>query len=269
MEGGGAEGTLGRMTTRLKGGHTVEDSRLGRVPPADWAHVQKYPLRALPTAERPVAVPVGIGVNWYRAFYADRLIQRSAYGRVEWWVKEGDLGSLEGGHAITLEPFNGTHRDIDSWWTWHNQVSEGICVSEMAARVMALFNRKRYQPRPIYDVAQTIDYWPGEDYDGTSVDAGFTVLRTMGAVAAKRGELHRIHRGEVDRPFVEADGVVANRWALTDTEIFAALGNPDAEHAVWLNSWGRSGYPHRVKVPRSVIERLRQEDGEMSIPTDK
>lgn len=252
---------------RLKGGNTAKDPKLGRVPPEDWRHVEKYPVAALSAQERPRGVPVGIGVNWYRNCYADRLVQKSVGGRTQWWMREDDLGALYGGHAVVLEAFDGP-KDIPGWYAWHDQVSEGICVSEMAVRMMAHLNRKRYQPRPVYDHAQTIDYWPGENYSGTSVDAGLATLRDLGAVPAKRGERHYIGRGEVTRPFQRSEGIAANRWARDDAEVFAALGSPDGEYAVLLNSWGRDGYPHRVRVPRSVIARWLAEDGEFGIVTD-
>lgn len=257
--------------TRVRGGATVADPRLGRVSSPTREHEEAYPLRALSTALRPTHVPVGIGVNWYRNFYADRLIQRKGRnGRMEWWVREGDLGALLGGHAIALEPFpaTGSLRDIVSWWYWHNQVSEGICVSEMTARLMAMYNRRRYQPRPVYDLAQLNDEWAGEAYEGTSVNAGLWVAKNHGMVPAKAREKHFILKGEVTRPFLPEHGIEAFRWALTDDEVFETLGNVNAEYATWLNSWG-TGYPHRVKVPRSVLVRLRAEDGEFGIVTDR
>lgn len=262
------------MSVTLKGGHTVEDSRLGRVPPVEWKHVDKYPMRAADIRALAMPLPICIGVNWYRNFYEDRLIERKNGTRTEWWVPEGDLGALLGGHALVLEPFTGKHRDAathkdgNDWWGWHDQVSEGICVSEACARLMAMLNRRRYQPRPIYDHAQTIDYWPGESYEGTSVDAGLATLRHLGAVPAKRGEQHFIGRGQVARPFQAAHGIVENRWATDESDVFRVLGDDSRQYAVWLNSWGRS-YPHRVYVPRSVIERLRAEDGEFGIVVDR
>lgn len=256
---------------RVRGNEAVADPRLGRVEPKDFTHLEKYPMTMAAFGALAEPQPVGIGVNWYRAFYADQLIQRKNGRHTEWWVKEGDLGPLMGGHALALEPFSGPYRDTasGSWWYWHNQISEGICVSEMCARLAALYNRKRFQPRPLYDIAQTLDEWAGEDYSGTSVNAGLAVMRGYGMIPAKQGEQHHVTKGQVTRPFNLEYGIVENRWAMSDDEVFATLGDSNAEAAVWLNSWGQRDYPHRVHVPRSVISRLRAENGEFGIVTDR
>lgn len=236
---------------------------LGRLVPTDFEHVDKYPLRALPQTEQPKKAPVVIGVNWYEAF--DRP-QRDSRGR--WWIAaDGNLGSVRGGHAVCLVPFG-----IDepwAWWAWFNQVDEGICVSEAVSRCMALLNRKRYQPRPLYDVAQDIDeysFTPPEA--GTSVRAGLDVARTMGLVPAKRGEAHLVGKGEVTRPFVPGEGISANRWATSTDEVLTVLGADGRDYVPVANSWGR-GYPRRVLMPATVLERLRREDGELGLVTDR
>jgi hypothetical protein len=261
------------VTTHLRGGTVVEDPRLGRVRPRNWEHVDKFPLLAANIEAMADPQPVAAGINWYRAFYAGQLIERRTRGgHKEYWVRDDvDLGPLEGGHAITLEPFHGPNRDTStqSWYQWYNQIEEGICVGEMCARVMSLLNNRKYQPRPIYDIAQSIDEWEGEQYDGTSVNAGLRVLRDYGSVKAKRGEQHFVHRGEVTHPFSQDDGIIENRWALDDTDVCRTLGNADTEFVVWLNSWGAKSYPWRVKVPRNVLIRLMREDAEMGIVTDR
>ena len=246
---------------RLRGGHTTEDPRLGRLPPTDWEHVSKYPLRALPVGEQPVTVPVVIGVNWYSAF------DSPTRDGTRWWIgRDGNLGHVRGGHAVCLEPAG--RRDLASWYAWHDQVSEGICVSEAWVRCMAILNRKRYQPRPLYDQAQVLDEWPGEAYEGTSVRAGADVARELGMIPARRGEAHHVNRGAVARSFVAAEGIQANRWATSVDEVLAALGTPERDYVVLLNSWGLD-YPHRTRVPADVLARLLAEDGELAIPTDR
>lgn len=237
---------------------------LGRLEPPDWAHVDKYPVRALASEARPTGVPVVMGVNWYDAFDVPRRHGRGG----SWWVGRSTLGSIRGGHAVVLVPPALT--EPYGWWTWYDQVSEGICVAEAVSRCQALLNRERYQPRPLYDVAQGIDEWPGAspDYEGTSVRAGLDVARTLGLVRTIRGERHHVRKGQVTREPDPASGISANRWALTVDEVLEALGTPDADYVEMANSWGR-GYPRRVRVPAEVLARLLGEHGEFGIVTDR
>lgn len=237
---------------------------LGRLEPTDFTHVDKYPLRGLPAAERPARTPVVIGVNWYSAF--DTPTQDS---RGRWWVaRDGNLGRIRGGHAVVLPPA-GVDEPL-SWWDWHDQVSEGICVSEAVVRCMALLNRRRYQPRPLYDWAQDNDEWPGAepDYDGTSVRAGLDCARTVGLVPARRSEPHYIRKGQVSRPPSPEHGIAANRWATDMDEVLTALGREDDDAIPFANSWGRE-YPRRVWMPVEVHARLLAEAGEYGLITDR
>jgi hypothetical protein len=36
-----------------------------------------------------------------------------------------------------------------------------------------------------------------------------------------------------------------------------------------MNSWGRAGYPHLVRMPATVLDRLRREEGEIGLVTDR
>jgi hypothetical protein len=47
---------------------------LGRRVPGDFQHVEKYPLKALRTADQPTAVPVAIGINWYCVAAGQRVL---------------------------------------------------------------------------------------------------------------------------------------------------------------------------------------------------
>lgn len=237
---------------------------LGRNVPTDFTHVDKYPLRALRAEERPKKAPVVIGVNWYEAF--DNPTQDS---RGRWWIgRDGNLGRIRGGHAVCLPPVGVP--EPYSWWAWFDQISEGICVSEAVARCQALLNRKRYQPRPLYDWAQANDEWEGASpaYEGTSIRAGLDCARLVGLVPAKRGEAHHVHKGTVTRPFVASEGIAANRWATSVDEVLEALGAEGRDYVDLANSWGRR-YPRRVLMPATVLERLRQEDGELGLVTDR
>lgn len=235
---------------------------LGRRPPTDFHHVEKYPLRALPAAEQPRNTAVVMGVNWYRNFDSPAKDSRD-----RWWIGLGDFGRLRGGHATVLKPRGVV--DPVAWWLWYNQIDEGICVSEAVSRCQSLLNRKRYQPRPLYDWAQNNDEFTSTPPEaGTSVRAGLDCARALGLVPAKRGEPHRVKQGEVDRPFLPEHGISANRWATTVEEIFAALGYEGASAIPMLNSWGKN-YPHVVLIPDEAVGRLLQEDGEFGIVTDR
>lgn len=86
-----------------------------------------------------------------------------------------------------------------------NQGSEGACVGfawahELAARPVVVPNVDNTAALKVYHEAQTLDEWPGEDYDGTSVLAG-----------AKA---------------VQADGYMPEyRWAFSLDDLILAIGN--------------------------------------------
>jgi hypothetical protein len=138
------------------------------------------------------------------------------------------------------------------------------------SRAMSILNRRRYEVsesevgRWLYWEAQRTDEWEGgsypyatPEYEGTSVRAGLEVIRQHGIVPA---------RTKVPRP---VDGIEAYRWAQTCDEVLAALGTPQRDYVELLNSWGRHGYPHRVRMSCEVLERLIREDGEVAIITDR
>jgi hypothetical protein len=220
---------------------------LGRKVPTDWRHLGAYPLlAALPTTPTPVV----IGVNWYRAFDSP---QRS--GNIWRIPNTHNLGSIRGGHAICLEPKGGN----DVWWPWYNQ-NLGSCTGQSAARCMSIFNRRRYDPCFIWREARLHDEWSDNDDlsqdGGSSVRAAFWVLANEGAVRARETQLRR------------EDGIAVYRWALSAEQVLQALGTPERDYVVLLNSWGRA-WPHRVRLPAEVLDRLLAEDGEAGLPTDR
>jgi hypothetical protein len=241
---------------------------LGRRVPLDWKHVEKYPLRQLATADQPVNVPVTIGVNWYTEFDKPA---RDVNGR--WWVaKNGKLTGIRGGHCVCLKP--GKRPDIESWWNFYDQGSEGACVGFGSSRMMSLLNRKRFDARWLWDRAKQVDPWsdtnPGDD-EGTSVSAGMDVLRKSGHVPWRSAYAGRNHVQRAQEKPALTEGIARNRWATTVDEILKMLDTPlcDSLQAVpFLNSWGRS-YPHITWMPLSVLGRLLSEYGEATMVTDR
>lgn len=239
----------------------MSDLGLGRCIPPDWEHLSKYPLTAEHVEALPAPAPVVIGINWYTDFDSPEQDKDGHY----WIGRSSDLGSIRGGHCVTLQ--SGPAKDPTSWWTWYNQVSEGICVGEGGSRCMSLLNRRRYQPRWLYDACKKIDPWPGQE--GTAVRYAFDVLRNQGHVRAKPGERQGLTEGQYDgRTPNPGDGIAANRWARSVDDVQRALGTPGREYAVIINSWGRD-YPHYVRIPVDTLDRLRREDGEIGIVTDR
>jgi hypothetical protein len=233
----------------------VTAGELGRRPPTDWEHVEKYPLQALPMRDRPQFVPSPVGVNWYAEF------DRPTLGRDSRWrvAANGKLTRIRGGHCVVFVPPR--TRDHYSWWKYYNQGAEGACVGFGESRAMSLLNRRRYDGRWLYRNAQNRDEFPRTPpEEGTSVRAGLDVLREVGHV--------RVHGARSSAPDL-AEGIAANRWATSIDDWLVALGRYWRSNEVpFLNSWGLS-YPHVVWVPVTVMDRLLREDGEFAIITDR
>lgn len=224
---------------------------LGCRPPADNAHLLAHPLTTATTPDKPT--PVVLGIPWYDAF--DRPKQDSK-GR--WWIRETNLGSIRGWHAICVKP--GRLVDSPGWYPFYDQGQEGACVGFSSSRMMSLWNRVRYDARWLYKQAQLIDEYddtpPGE---GTSVRAAFEILRTKGA--------KRFNTGSV----VPGDGISAYRWATSVEDVHAVIKTPLAVQlggVPLLNSWG-TDYPHIVWLPDPVLARLFSEQGEGAVATDR
>jgi hypothetical protein len=71
-----------------------------------------------------------------------------------------------------------------------------------------------------------------------------------------------------DAPEELGEGIKANRWARNIDDVLSTLGYDGLDYVDVLNSWGR-GYPHLTRMPATVLERLRKEDGEVAIVTDR
>jgi hypothetical protein len=147
----------------------------------------------------------------------------------------------------------------------NSYVAEGVgvhnCVGFGISRLATHLNKKLYDARWLYHEAQKVDSRPGENYEGTTVRAGLDILR-------KRG--HRVMGpdGVAARPDV-AEGIIANRWAQNLEDVLRVLGYSGLDYVDIMNSWGRAGYPHLVRMPATVLDRLRREEGEIGLVTDR
>jgi hypothetical protein len=238
------------------------DRGLGRIPPTDDRHLQKYPLTAASMPRKPH--PVVIGINWYDSM--DDPVERDG----AFWITVG--GSVRGGHAVCLES---PHiKDNASWWGWYNQGNEGACVAFAISRMMSNLNRRRYAPWELYRLAQMTDEWPGENYSGTSVRAGLDVVATQGMWLPVDGRI------DVGKGPVAKEGIEVYRWANDVKDVAACLSPKDNGKVILdqgyvtiLNSWGNdptNGYPHKTRLSLEDLERLVfAENGECAVSTDR
>lgn len=136
----------------------------------------------------------------------------------------------------------------------------------------------------LYAEAQKVDYWPGEDYEGTSVDGGLQVLRREG----------RVHEYRWTRDInVLAAGIASVGPAAVGTNWTTGMANPDARgfivptgdslggHAYLLdgvsmtrrvfrilNSWGQTwGRKGRAYITFDDMQTLLNKNGEAAIVT--
>lgn len=239
------------------------DSRLGRFIPDDWKHYERYALTPETTPDPPT--PVVIGVNWYSNF--DNPVRKGG----KWWIGEGDLGDIRGGHCVCIKP--GDVKDWPSWQDFYDQGREGACVGFGASRMMTLLNRKRYAARWLWDRAKERDEWsdtnPGDD-NGTSVRAAMDVLQTVGHVAWENRLIDTVQGRRGFSPNASL-GISTYRWASSVDEMRSVLSSPahDKNDAFpILNSWGQD-YPHLVWLPYATMERLIYEEGEVALVTDR
>lgn len=159
-------------------GRAMSPFPLGRLVPGDFRHLDKYPLAALASAT-PATV--------------ERILRLPQEGRMRPHYHQG-------------------RPDPDG------RTRVGACVGFSLSWLMTTLNRKPYDAFWLYDQAQQIDEWPGQEpaFVGTSVRAGCDVLLTHGHSkwAWTQGD---------GRPPDRAHGIAAFRWARTVDEMRAVL----------------------------------------------
>jgi hypothetical protein len=97
----------------------------------------------------------------------------------------------------------------------YDQGSEGACVGYSQSWMMSILNRLCYDAYRLYATAQGIDEWADTPpQGGTSLRAGFDVLRTIG---------HWRVRAGVTRAPMLIEGISQNRWAKTVNEVRQAI----------------------------------------------
>lgn len=173
----------------------------------------------------------------------------------------------------------------------YDQGTESSCTAQAAVGVIRTSNnnRKGFDQFASYDdpgerfalyrAAQTVDPWPGDDYDGTSTDAPFRVLRDRGAISSWRWlfgedelcewvrwygpaaigiEWYNAMFDPDDRGFITPTGGFAGGHAISvvgydyDDESYELVNS-------WGLGWGRSG---RCRLTKANMVSLLAADGE-------
>jgi hypothetical protein len=97
----------------------------------------------------------------------------------------------------------------------YDQGQDGACVGYSQSWMMSVLNRKRYDAFRLYVAAQGIDEWPDTPpQGGTSLRAGFDVLRTVGH--------WQVYAGHTRAPRL-VDGIDSNKWARSVDEIRTSI----------------------------------------------
>lgn len=220
---------------------TKHPQPLGARIPEVKPYAAKWPLLSVHVdalAGKPV--PCVLGIEWYSNFDRPVLIKG------KWWIGLSDeLGPIRGGHCVSTRPPSMT--DLVSWWDRYNQGQEGACVGFGTCRAMSLLNRAFYDAPWTYHQAQLRDDEPGEDYDGTSVDAGMQVAKVLG-LKTPAWSAPRL-----------SQGIKEYRWTSDIDEMISVMGAESYRKVggiPFVNSWGRSGYPHITYCPLDVMAML-------------
>jgi len=211
---------------------------LGRRPPKDWVHVERFSLPAPPKQNLPVVV----GSLWLASM--DQPV-KGTDGRWRICTQPNWMNApTRGGHAYCLQPLTVS----DNWWPNHDQ-QRGSCTGHSIARAAELLYRKAHDSEAWYDRNQQVDEWADTPpQEGSSVRAAFDVWRNEGAIPLRGGTRRKLR---------------ANRWATSGEDIGATLGY-QTEVPI-LQSWGRA-WPRRVWAGLEVLDWLLPRDGEAGVP---
>ncbi len=139
------------------------------------------------------------------------------------------------------------------WRALYNQGREGACVGFGESEAMTYYNRVSYDARWLWNEAKKIDEWsdtnPG-DNNGSSLSAGFDVLRTQG---------HRQLRNDISLEPDLKHGIAANRWCTNVDEIRTAIAtnNPVVMGTHWYSAFN----------PGSVVRKKHDGHTEYAVET--
>lgn len=169
-----------------------------------------------------------------------------------------------------------------------DQGSLGSCVGNGHAGVIGASPVRRPIDEPlavkIYQLAQTMDEWAGENYEGTSVLAGAKAAKSLGYYASYQWAFSL---EDVLYALIKAPVVIGVNWyegmmQPDSSGIIRPTGSVVGGHCVlirglavgreWVrirNSWGDWGPLHGdARIRWTDLDRLIMEDGEQCVPTE-
>ena len=191
-------------------------------------------------------------------------------------------------------PRKATRRTTRYWnqngW-WGNQKATSQCVGYGWAHwledgpVTHVGKPPVLAPKAIYQLAQVLDEWPGEDYDGTSVRGGAKALRQLGYVSEFRWAFSL--SGLINAVLEQGPVVVGTNWyaGMMDVDhngFIHVVGDLLGGHAYVVNgvnvvdeklrlknSWGRGwGRKGNAWISFDDTEALIREDGEVCLAVE-
>jgi hypothetical protein len=205
---------------------------------------------------------------------------------------ERDNNYLIENHLLTTRPtkkLTSRYWDDNGWWgnqgntpqcvgySWAHWLEDGPVSQSGVAPII--------QPRVIYENAQKLDEWPGENYDGTSVRGGVKYLQKMGKV--KNYYWGYSLQTLIDTVLNVGPVVVGTNWYnnmfYPDRRGIIRVGGRLAGGHAYLingvdtnkklfrlkNSWGRNwGQYGSAYISFSDMERLIKEYGEICFATE-
>jgi hypothetical protein len=160
-------------------------------------------------------------------------------------------------------------------YSWAHWLEDGPVTQPCIAPVV--------QPSGIYSLAQKVDEWPGENYEGTSVRAAAKVLTTLGFIGEYRWafDLNTLVNAVLSEgPVVMGTDWHENMFYPDSKGVISINNSPVAGGHAWLingvdtkakmfrmkQSWGRSwGNKGMAKISFADVEQLIAADGEVCL----